>query len=167
MKLNTTHTLNKLASGEPVIDRHNSHLANDAVTLAAVNAALARTRSHNRPFIEEEVEFAHPVGETSCVTTTSDDVVVYAPRIGRNGLTRFVLDRRPEACNKVYVVLKRIEGGQYLLITAFVGKRAQPEPFDEKAFSHARDRSQARRDAEIFWSQHALLFDPTKIVRNA
>ena len=145
--------LGHLADGMPVVDRSSSHLHLDVVRL--LPATLVRIQSAGRSFLVEEVDFGRPVGETICVTTKPGDQIVYAQRPRRFGLTRFVMGRCAEACSSVVVILKQDEGGgYYVLITAFIGQKAEPEPWDRNA----------TEQSEAFWSSHALIWGSEPVV---
>lgn len=145
--------LGRLLSGEPVIDRHNSHIHRDVAIL--LSEALAKVDAHGRRFLVEEVDFGRLVGETTCVETGALDHIVYAQRPRRQGLTRFVKNRTPEPCSKAVVILKNDDyEGYYVLITAFVGHRPEPEPWDRNATERSRE----------FWSTHALVWGTEQVV---
>lgn len=142
----------RLSSGEAVVDRHSSHLHPGVEQL--LPEALSRIESFERQFLVEEVDFGRPVGETICVTTVAGDEIVYAQRPKRFGLSRFVKNRVPEPSSVVTVILKRDDReGVYVLITAFVGSAAPPEPWDRNA----------TEESVVFWSSHALIWgvEPT------
>jgi hypothetical protein len=82
------------------------------------------------------------------------DEIVFAKRPGRFGLTRFVKNRKPEPCSKVVVILKKGNYDEVVLVTAFVGHRPEPEPWDRNATA----KSQA------FWSTRALVWGSEPIV---
>lgn len=147
----------KLASGEPVYDRNNSHIHEGVMRL--LPAAFARIDSEGRQFLVEEVDYGRPIGETICVATGRGDEIVYSKRPKRFGYSRFVKNRNPEPYNAVTVILKR-DGHEdyYVLITAFVGPRPEPEPWDRKNFSQQSDPQEAERRAQEFWSSHALVW---------
>jgi len=143
----------KLGSGEAVIDRLNSHIHRGVAPL--LPEALSRIVSGGRSFINEEVVFDRIIGETICVATGPGDQIVYAIRSGRAGHTRFVRNRKPEACASMVVVLKKAEeSDQYILITAFIGRKAELEPWDKGA----TEKSLA------FWSSHALIWGGEPVV---
>ncbi len=143
----------KLKSGERVVDRHRSHLHEDVERL--LPEALGRIESAGRQFFVDEVDFGHLIGETTCVVTTSSDVIVYAKRSGRKGLSRFVKNRKPEPCPSLVVILMKAtdEPGLYVLITAFIGRKPEPEPWDRSATAAS----------VTFWNTHALVWgsEPT------
>ncbi len=140
-----------LKGGEPVFDRYNSHL--HASVAAILPAALAQIDVGGRAFLVEEVDFGRQIGETVCVATGPGDQIVYAQRPKRFGLTRFVKNRQPEPCSTVVVILKIADGaeaamGAYVLVTAFIGHKAEPEPWDWNATPNS----------VAFWSSHALVW---------
>jgi hypothetical protein len=143
----------RLKSGERVVDRYNSHLHESVVPL--LPEALAKINSQGRIFLVEEVDFGRPIGETVCVVTGRDDQIVYAQRPKRFGLTRFVKNRGPEPTSSVVVILKTADGeaGAYVIVTAFLGHRPEPEPWDRNATANSR----------AFWASHALIWgcEPT------
>ncbi len=145
--------MNLLASGEAVIDRFNSH--NHVGVSPLLPEALAKIDSKGRQFLVEEVVFDHIIGETVCVATGPGDEIVYAKRPKRWGLTRFVRNRKPEPCSAMTVILKRDDyEPYYVLITAFVGHRPEPEPWDRNANGNSR----------AFWSSHALVWGCEEVI---
>ncbi len=164
---NQLKLIGSLKDGESVYDRPQSHLTNDDGFHAILLNALQRVEGAGRPFIEEEVAFDEEIGRSICVETTSDDVVVFAHRKNRPGLSRIVLNRQSEPCKSMFIVLKRIGEWSYLLITAFIGRRAQPEPFDEGAFQKAKNPDRARIESRAFWLTHALIFEEVELERHS
>lgn len=155
----------KLKSGEAVVDRHRSHLHESV--LPHLLAALARIESRGRKFLVEEVSFGSPIGETICVPTGPSDTIVFAQRPKRFGLTRFVKNRVAEPCSSVVVILKTADGqpGVYVLVTAFIGRKPEPEPWDTRNFSQQADPQEAERLAREFWSSHALIWGCEEIIK--
>jgi hypothetical protein len=145
--------LGQTRGGRIVFDRPNSHSHLD---LALVREALERIDGPNVPFAKVVVPMGRPVGFTTCVRTTESDEIVYAQRRNRAGHTRFVKGRSPIPCANVVVVLKQTEqdANAYVLITAFVGNDAEPEPWDRNATPAARD----------YWSRHALVYGSEECV---
>lgn len=147
------NVVGRLASGEPVYDRHRSHVHDDVGEI--LPAALAKVNAAGRRFFIEEVDFGRPVGETICVATGPGDEIVYAQRPRRLGQTRFVKNRDPEPCSAVTVILKRDDfEDYYVLITAFVGHRPEPEPWDRNATEWS----------VAFWTSHALVWGYEDVV---
>lgn len=143
---------NFLGSGEDVVDRYRPHLHQDAVLI--LPEALQKISASGRNFIIEEVNFDRIVGESICVATRPGDQIVYAKRPNRWGLTRFVRNRTPEPSSSVVVILKKAEDNNYILITAFIGAMAPPEPWDRNATSESRE----------FWNTHALVWGREEII---
>ncbi|RJO73134.1 MAG: hypothetical protein C4523_01990 [Myxococcales bacterium] len=142
----------RLQTGEVVIDRSRSHLHDGVESL--LPEALSRVQG-GRSFIKETVDFERPIGETTCVPTLPNDIIIWAKRPNRFGHTRFVKNRAPEACSSMVVILKKAEDrpGTYVLISAFVGNGAEPEVWDRNATTRSRE----------FWASHALVWgsEPT------
>ena len=138
--------------GITIFDRPSSH---HHLTPELLDAALGRIAVAGRPFVKERVDFGRVIGMTDCVPTTAKDRISFARRDGRAGLTRFVHSREPETCTSVIIILKRMGGDEgYLLVTAFVGTAAEPEPWDRNATSAAFD----------YWSDHALVWGSCPVV---
>lgn len=154
----------KLKSGEDVIDRYQSHLHESV--LSHLPTALARIDSRGRKFLVEEVSFDSPIGETICVPTGLGDEIVFAKRPKRFGLTRFVKNRAAEPCSSVVVILKADDNGGYILITAFVGCRPEPEPWDSRNFSQQANPQKAEQLAREFWNSHALVWGCEEVIPN-
>ncbi len=149
----------KLKSGEAVVDRYNSHL-HPGVT-ALLPAVFAELDMAGRAFLVHEHDFGHVVGKSNCVTTGPSDTIVYAKRPKRWGYSRFVLNREPDPCSSVVVILKKAtnEENTYVLLTAYVGHLAEPEPWDR----NLRDEASRRKSRE-FWSTHALVWGSEETV---
>lgn len=146
------YELGSTRDGWTVFDRHNSHLHPGVQEL--LPAALGKINTKGRKFLVEEVVFDHIIGETVCVPTGSGDQIVFAQRPKRFGLTRFVVGKPAQPCQSIVVILKRREENDgYILITAFIGSKPEPEPWDR----NATERSVK------FWNTHALVWgsEPT------
>lgn len=150
-----TPVLGTLASGEPVIDRKDSHAASHGAVFPLLAEAFSLTNTSGRAEFCEEADFGRVVGESICVATSDADEIVYAQRPGRRGLTRFVKNRDPEPTRSVTACFKRVSGGALLLMTAFVGSRAPAEPWDRKW---------ATEESVHFWNSHALVWGREEIV---
>ena len=155
--------IGRLASGECVVDRAQSHLAHGDRNV--VSDALCRVSSGGRQFIEQEVQFSSAVGVTACVATGEFDDIIYAQRTSRHGFTRFVKNRAPEGCSSVFVVLKKADPQKYVLITGFVGQKPEPEPFDRSAFERRPNPAAAKERSIQFWAGHALIWSPECIIQ--
>ena len=144
----------KLRSGEVVVNRYISHLHESV--LAVLPTALAQVESNGRGFFIEEVDFGQPIGETICVTTGPGDEIVYANRPKRRGPSRFVKNRAPEPCSSVVIILKTAddEPEAFVLVTAFIGHKPEPEPWDRNATPQSR----------AFWATHALVWGSEPVI---
>ena len=141
-------------NGIPVIDRYRSHIHGDILDLLATVLSEYVVEG---AFVIITHDFGRVVGHTTCVPTSSDDRTYLKQRPGRRGPSRFVLNREPMECSKLTFILKRIDDG-YLLITAFIGDKPEPEPWDLNAFDKdPRGFSAARKASLGFWETHALI----------
>jgi len=147
----------KLASGQIVIDRKDSHVQGHSEVLPLLVEALAKIHAMDRKSFCEEIRFCRTIGETICINTTDADEIIYAQRPNRRGLTRFVKNRQPEATSSVVACFMKNDGmgGAYLLTTAFIGSRAPAEPWDKQW---------ATEESATFWNTHALIFEKSEIV---
>lgn len=144
----------RLRSGEPVSDRLHSHVKPSALPYLA--EALGKIDSENRSLIEAEVEMGRIIGDCLCVRTEPNDEIVYAQRVDRGGrYTRFVKDRQPTPSTNLVVIAKKSGfHPNYFIITAWIGKLAQPEPGDQNE----------RPESLPFWSEHALVWGTMEII---
>jgi len=138
--------IGRTLSGEEVVDRFRSHIHPSARPFLL--EALARVEIKGRAFLAEAVDFGRPIGESILVHTGPEDEIVFAQRPGRRGRTRFVKNRKPAPCNTVTVVLKRGDSGAMVLVSAFIGPKPEPEPWDRNATERSRE----------FWSNNALVW---------
>lgn len=145
--------LGALASGEMVYDRPRSHL--HAGVRRLLSEALATVDANGQGFLVVECDLGRIIGQTNRVTTYPGDTIVYAQRVGRRGLSRFVKNRHSEPSRSVTVVLKRDErDAYYVLLSAWIGTRAEPEPWD----ANATERS------VTFWNSQALIWESEDVV---
>ncbi|MES2006713.1 MAG: hypothetical protein V4436_01235 [Patescibacteria group bacterium] len=148
--------LGMLASGEAVFDRHKSHLTAHPEVLPLLVGALLTIESRDREYIQEEIDFGRIIGSSIRVETGPDDEIIFAQRPGREGLSRFVKNRKETPCSTMAVVLRKgtEDHRAYILMTAFVGILAPPEPWDK----NADERSVP------FWNSNALVWDTSSII---
>lgn len=150
-----TPVLGRLASGELVVDRKDSHVASHPTVVPLLAEMFSRLHSDGRESFFGEVNLGRVIGENIRVETTGADEIVFAQRPSRRGLTRFVKNRQPEPCSDVVVLLKRIAGGAYVLITAFIGTRCPAEPWDSQW---------ASEKSVPFWNTHALIWGHEAVI---
>jgi hypothetical protein len=110
----------------------------------------------------EEFPYQSIVGKSICVPTNEEDDIFYAKKNEYKGHTRFVLNREPIDSNHITVVIQK-ERTHYILINAYFGKKAPPEPWDKIAISSAQELSSAIE----FWSNHALIFRNEEIIEES
>ncbi|MEK7557407.1 MAG: hypothetical protein AAB538_05495 [Patescibacteria group bacterium] len=143
-----------LPSGEVVYDQEPSHL-HDNVSPELLQEALNQvTLAPGNDVQHFTIDMGRIVGQTRCVETTDADEIVYAQRLGRGGLSRFVKGRKPEDCNTIAIKLRRDpKDDRVYLYTAFVGKPTPSEPY----------LANGDPTAKQFWDTHALIWgsEPT------
>lgn len=145
--------LGKLKSGQRVVDRYQSHLHESVRAL--LPEAFAKISLIDEQFVVKQVDFERVVGEMVCVITSDIDEIVFAQRPKRFGLSRFVKNRKPESSRSIVVILKKAdEPNTYVLITAFVGEKSEPEPWDRNATEQSVE----------FWSNHALVWGSEEVI---
>ena len=147
-----------LASGQTVVNRYNSHLHAGVEEL--LSEALA-TIAFDGQFQVFQVDFHRVVGVSTRVETTDEDEIVWAIRPtnirkAARPYTRFVKNRAPVPCESMVIILKKADDvpNTYVLVTAFIGTQAQPEPWDRNATEESLE----------FWSKNALVWGKEDVV---
>lgn len=143
-------------NGYQVYDRKKSHIARDVLP-NLVDVIPQIEPAENFQIIE--YDFGKVIGKTYCVELTEKDRpnIYYKRRKYREGQTKFVRYRQPDPTQYMTIILKKIDEG-YLVITAFNGRIAEPEPWDENAFKQdPRGYEAAKAASEKFWNNHALI----------
>ena len=107
-----------------------------------------------------QVDLDYPVGFSSMIKTSTTDKIIYAKRIGRNYLTRFVRDKEKSLINSLVIILKqdRVNPNQYFLVTMYPGETSCKEPTDP----NVADEFEMKQCIN-FWSNHALIYDESII----
>lgn len=142
--------LGQLASGQPVYDRARSHL-HGGIGWQLLQDAFDQIHldDHVR-FVVSQIDFGRQIGFCNVVETTQADTIFYIKRLGRLGISRFVLGRESEPCRSLVVVLKKVEDAEYyILITAYIGVVSEPEPWNPDATPGSKD----------YWSRHAFIVE--------
>jgi hypothetical protein len=147
-------TLGFLASGQRVIDRHNSHIHEN---IRQILPEILQEINTDKDFIKQEIDIGRKDFENICVETTDEDEIIFAKRKYRDGFTRFVKNRQPEKTSKITIILKKTqEEDTYFIVTAFSGSGAEVEPWDRQADSKSIH----------FWNNHALIWDGKDVDEN-
>ncbi|MBI4377455.1 MAG: hypothetical protein HY549_13530 [Elusimicrobia bacterium] len=141
-----------LGSGEEVFDREPSHI-HAGVTPELLSESLAQVWP-DEVRVKRTVDFGHIIGASNCVKTREEDEIIYAQRLHRPGLSRFVKNRKPEPTSLLTLTVRRMPEGWYELRTAYIGGPGCVEPWA------AQERLQ---EAIEFWGSHALVWgsEPT------
>lgn len=145
------------ANNVPVFDRANSHFEDHNFSKEIMVEALSKITQVSQ-FEKHVVNMGKIIGVTSCVQIKEGEQVIMAVRKKRLGPTPMVLNREPEPCESIVVILKKCyddEGMYFILITAFVGKGSEPEPWDKQL----KPGSPEYMCSVKFWQTHALIYD--------
>ena len=142
----------RLATGERVYDSSPSHVHPGVHPF--LDSVIAGINSRRRQTIVETVKYNQPVGHSTCVVTRPGDKIVFARRLHRRGISRFVKNRRPEPTQFVTVILRRTGKGDYQVKTAYFGLPAPSEPWGNRVKPGPRH----------FWRCHAFVWGVEPIV---
>lgn len=133
-----------------VVNRPFGHLHEQIV--GKLETLVKSINCNGRSFIVDQIDYSYPIGCSICVKVNQEDEVIYAIRKGRKGYTKFVKNRKPESTNSITIVLQKTNDF-YTIITAYIGKKAELEPWDERA----------TEGSFKFWEDHALIFGTEEI----
>ena len=135
-----------------MIDRPRSHIDEQVKALLPETLLQVSVTAEDQ-FVERTVTHDHVVGQSKVVTIQPGNIIFYAQRPRRDGLSKFVAQREPEDTTSVTVVLKKTdEQDTYVLITAYIGEKAGLEPWDRRATD---------QDME-YWRAHAFVEGATE-----
>ena len=136
------------------MDRDISHI-HAGVTDELLAEAFSLLRVGGEERVKYTHEFGQRIGFSNCVKTREGDEIVFAQRVNRDGLTRFVKNRKPEPSNLLTVNIRQIDG-QYVLRTAYIGGSGAIEPW-----AATPDRLM---ESISFWSANALCWGYEPII---
>ncbi|OGL94689.1 hypothetical protein A2348_03090 [Candidatus Uhrbacteria bacterium RIFOXYB12_FULL_58_10] len=148
-----------LATGQQVFDRSPSHV-HVGVTLDLLGEALRQISAEpGEEKVKRTIDFDRVIGTSNCVPTIEGDEIVFAQRVNRGGLTRFVMNRNPVPSRFLTVSMRLRSDGHYELGTAYIGGPGAVEPWAARLSGDAS----RMREAVAFWSRHALCWrhEPT------
>lgn len=162
----TKNFLGKTRDGYEVYDRVDSHFhAEGGLTLELLKEALSYMYANGANFKVKVVHFKRIVGINNCVAIRNFDEVVMVYRKGRKGPTPMVKNRGGEPCKEITIIIRKDKENtnRYTLITAFVGGKSQPEPWDKRLKPGSKELAESIE----FWQTHALLYNEELIERLA
>ena len=143
------------ADGIAVKDRRHSHVHYEdgltdekirkAISLISAACPLGKTQ-------EATVHFDKTVGHSSCIALTDElrKRVQWIQRPGRDGLTPVLPGVPSVPVSTLTLVLLRTSEEEAVLLTAYAGEKASPEPWSPSL------TDAERKAAKAFWSTHAL-----------
>ena len=153
------------ADGIAVRDRRHSHVHYEdgltdekirkAISLISVTCPAGKTQ-------DTTVRFDETVGCSSCIALTDElrKRVQWIQRPGRDGLTPVLPGVPSVPVNALTLVLLRTGEEDAVLLTAYAGEKASPEPWSPWL------TDAERKDAEAFWTTHALAY-PKSALRDS
>lgn len=149
----------RLASGELVVDKENSHI--HEMLDGLFDEAIVRINSGGRNKISEEIDFGRDIGKCALVETNDEDEVFYALRPRRSCLARFVKNRKADSCSTLTIILEKgvenkFQEVYYVVVTAYVGHVSYPFPWDKKYFN-SPEKDDEKKKAVEFWKNKALI----------
>ncbi|HYG83527.1 MAG TPA: hypothetical protein VD907_01475 [Verrucomicrobiae bacterium] len=146
--------IGRLATGHHVIEKGSHiHQGTERYLQVALKHLGMPDKTPER-FVKQTIDFGEVIGMATCVPVTSSDVVFFARRPGRQGLSKFSFGATCRKTTLLTVVVKRVYGTDYYrLLTAYFGEAAPVEPFSPIA----QKSSAAREESLAFWNTHALV----------
>ena len=164
-RLKKTKLMGLTADGIAVRDRRHSHVHYEdgltdekirkAISLISVTCPCGKTQ-------DTTVHFDETVGRSSCIALTDElrKRVQWIQRPGRDGLTPVLPGVPSVPVNTLTLVLLRTSEEEAVLLTAYAGEKASPEPWSPSLTDEEREA------AEAFWSNHALAY-PESALRDS
>ncbi len=146
--------LGVLKSGEQVYNRDSTHV--DKVIKDLVLDVLPSIESNDEVHFEKSITFPSNIGICRVVNTTSNDQIYYAVRKNRKGYSRIVKGKEGEQSNVLSLALLKSSETKYILITAYIGDRAGPEPYDKYCMPSDKE----------YWLNHAFVEELVEIDKN-
>ncbi len=105
-------------------------------------------------YVAFDKDMGRIIGTTNIIDTTDKDSVYYAQSHKRKIYMPYAKNRQPVESNKLSVILKRDENGNYELSDIWIGPCSPPFPGEDKEASNSKD----------YWQSHALIQD-TKFIK--
>ena len=165
MKKPGTKWMGITANGIAVKDRLHSHVHyEDGLTDAKIREALSRI-SVTCPcgkMQHDTVRFDEIVGNSRCISLTDElrKRVQWVKRPGRDGPTPMIPGVPPVPVNTLFLALLHTDEAEAILLTAYAGEEAFPEPWTPWLSDAEREISEA------FWSNHALALPEASLTDN-
>ncbi len=102
-----------------------------------------------------ETDLGRAVGHMDMVETSNGDDVFYAKRPNREKFTRFVRGKKPQPTNFVTIELRKKDGRELEVFTAFIGRLTPSFPLGKD------DPNEQNKE---FWNCHALVAENQKFI---
>lgn len=132
------------------IEVKNEHmLAHDDVSYELIAEAVSKVE-YEPTFWLNTINMGRVIGKDACVETTDRDEICMRCRPGRSIESRMVLNREPEDTTLLTLGMCTDDDGLVTVFTSFPGLKA-PKELNDPRLSDSE-----RKEAETFWSNHAL-----------
>jgi hypothetical protein len=141
-----------------VVQVNLNHMSQHPDVLQYLEEVISKVHANEQEVVKCMIDLGRPLGYKTCVETNESDEIVYAIREGRRILTRFVKNREPILCNKVTIVLKKLDHTRYAVLTAYIGEVAEKEAGD-----HSIKTEEEYTKCKNFWDNHALIWGSCEI----
>lgn len=148
-----------LWSGEAVIDRRTSHI-HDGISTELLKESLLHIQSNNESYIDQTIFHDRIIWKSLRIATVKWDEIIFVQRKNRKWPSRFVKNKQPIDYNGITIVLlkNKYHANEYVLMTAYIGDKAPPEPWDNPLFEKLENGEERRKEALEFWNNHALIW---------
>lgn len=135
-----------------------AHMQQHLDSIPFIQEALDKINTKNQEFVKVEIDLGRVIGTTTLVKTTDSDEIVFAIRNDRRILSRFVKNREGQPCQTIVIILRKLEGIRYKLLTAYIGRLAEKEAGDHSIMTESEYAT-----CKAFWNEHALLWDESSV----
>lgn len=154
----TDNILSYKSSDGMNVQANIAHMQQHLDSLPFIQEALDKIDTKNQEFIKVEIDLGRVIGTTTLVKTTDSDEIVFAIRNDRRILSRFVKNREGQPCQTIVIILRKLEGIRYKLLTAYIGRLAEKEAGDHSIMTESEYAT-----CKAFWNQHAMLWDESAV----
>lgn len=126
-----------------------THLSDDTRLFSLVQEIISKTNLEDDD-IKFEYVFDNVIGECDLQTVDENDEVLYARRLHRDRLSKFVKNKSRHQCSSVTIILKKTNNG-YDLLSAWIGHLVPS--FPKMNAAPAQDIEEKK-----YWATHALVW---------
>lgn len=155
------------ADGKIVYNRWTSHVSHYAAHM--LKEAISRINTKGEQLVSVELDLERIIGYSIVVPISPKDDIVWRRRLGRRFLSPIVRGRKP-LLTRYYtanLLRKKENHNEYVLISAWIGRKTELEPGDVETYYRGRSRvvlETARRRSRAFWRTHAFVYQCTPLM---